>query len=229
MITKQQFESCPFKRIVFDHKPKCAGTTINRMFHGLFNYARLDGLGNIDFDETGRRLESTCVNDWSEDVIYMSAHYLFLPENFTPQEDDFYFTFIRHPVELLFSNYYFVNFRINNSPQCVVNRQWSEDTQKVFLLPINDFVKHMLTIGKKNIPLTNYFYNLDKYNFVGVVEKIHQSIESIAHILNIDLLASVDVPMLNVCPTQKSLTMVDELTDMFSDEINIWNTYYESI
>ena len=229
MITKQQFEFCPFERIIFDHRPKCAGTTIDQIFHRLFNYSRLDTCGNVDFDAKGNRLECTYINDWSEDIFYKSAHHWFSPKVFNPQDGDFYFTFVRHPVELFFSNYYFINFKIKNSIQQSIDSQWDKKTQEIFSLSVYDFVKYMLKIGKNAISLTKHFHHLNKYTFVGVVEKMYGSIQAMSNILNIDILMFVDIPMLNICPIQKTMIMVDELTDMFKDEIDIWKTYYELI
>jgi hypothetical protein len=171
---------------------------------------------------------------------------LFPAKLFWKKKGDFSFTFIRHPVDRFYSAYYYINHYLTNGTEKkrdlsgrVHYRERYPEMVDFFCQDIKNFVKTFLDCqgkicfdrnGTKYGPIDESFFlpnNLDKHDFVGVVELLTESLE----ILNDHLGTSIqNDERVNENPARLRIRYgEEELMKFFAADIETFERYKDKI
>lgn len=164
------------KRIIFNHVPFCSYNIVEEYLGDFF---KVYHIGN-----DGRDIESGISYDKIEHdgTFVLSGNNIFRPDLFTPNKDDFYFTFIRHPLSLFIADYSFlhnVKNAIEMPPGFVQNHGNTYDQKKIELSPkkyVDWFIDENDSARFAYMP---YYLGLESHHFIGFVERVDWSIMSL--------------------------------------------------
>jgi len=159
----------------FHHLVKCGGTSVKEVIANWFNIQN-DYLENSEslniFLKYKLNLEnlvsgSCIIGHFQNDKIYLKNRY---PEIFEDKEDFRIFTFVRDPLQIRFSMFYY-NKKLYESENINLH-----DSMKYF--PDN-FLASLFPCDE-----SNYKEILDRYFFIGIVEDMQGSFDKLAKMLN---------------------------------------------
>ena len=174
---------------IFHHIPKSGGTSIVSVIDNWFTVVR-DYRPSIELtDETIRYLEKKIDLGKLNSTHCLSGHfekegnYLYerYPQVLENPEEYKVFTFLREPMDLAISLYYY---------QIKTNIRKKEDQ------PLEDFLLSISNYTANRLPCTkeNYRNILDKYFFIGINESMQDSLDRLAEILH---KPKIIIPVLN--------------------------------
>jgi hypothetical protein len=182
IFTKLGVKSRP-NRIIFNHTPFSTFGIVEEYLSDFFNvfYIGTDG----------KDIESGVPYDKIEcdDTYVLSSKTAFSPDIFVPNKDDFYMSFIRNPHSLLLSDYSFCNqmHSKEEAPIDFVNDNGGILDSVKMKLSNRDYIDWFIDEYELNkFAYAKYYMSLDKYNFVGVSEKMESSIMKLCQNLFID-------------------------------------------
>lgn len=193
---------------VYHHLMKCGGSSLEIALKTWF-CLEIDKLENSQgdinqfikykLDLNNFYTDQCLIGHFQYNGIYLKDRY---PEVFEKPDEFRLFTFVRDPMKMRISLYYYVrnrggfqNFRL-----------------KQVLLNTPNFLSRLFPCDE-----TNYKEILDKYFFIGIVEKMQDSINLLADKLN---KKSIIVPRVNVSEKDSQL---DEITQDVKDEFRNLN------
>lgn len=225
------------RTILFFGIDKTASTSIVELFRNNFDHLRLRrDLNNQKFDKEVQYIHKKFGGNFTQDSYIkapIKSNYLFIdgfsvaPEWHAQKikflKNDFSFTFLRHPIDRLFSYAYF--YREKRAPFLSTNTE--ED------------IKNLLSKSKK---VGDLFWlqqdrcfdksSLNNLNFVGITERLDQSLKIISNKLNINFL---EIQKLN--QTKKNsqerellkLKYFDDLCKFYSKDIEIYQYFNDKL
>lgn len=169
--------------IIFDHIPKSGGTYIFQKLKTKYKFVSFAaGLAETNFEKEVQKIfgvfeskihSTNCIK--IEEIELVRAHSKF--DNYKKHPSDFYFTIIRNPIDMFYSEFLFTRRKLDI---------------KELLHELDE------TISKtKFVYRNNKFQNLDRYDFVGITEEMDMTIKSLENELNIDLSDTPDIPNKN--------------------------------
>jgi hypothetical protein len=174
-ITKNRDYISKDKIYIFHHLVKCGGTSVKEVIANWFSVQN-DYLENSDSLNNFLRYKlnlsnlvsgSCVIGHFQNDKIHLKNRY---PEIFENNQDYRIFTFIRDPLQIRFSMYYYNKKLFENSN---INLY---DSMKYF--PDN-FLASLFPCDE-----SNYKEILGRYFFIGIVEDMQESFDKLANILD---------------------------------------------
>ena len=199
------------ERYIFHHMPKCAGTSAVDALTNWFIVLKDYPVGWSIRDNPGAYQEY-CNNPKNLDQIkpyqILVGHYLaeqsFLDQRYPNWEDKGYrvFTFLRDPLELRISLYY---YEIRNNRISA-----DEPLEKQLLQHKRNYIAGLLPCKD-----SNYLEVLERYFFIGIVEKYQESFDLLSKLVD---KPPIELKTYNISP-RKNLKLSDETISEFK-EIN---------
>lgn len=168
----------------FHHLMKCGGTSLHEILTNWFNLEFDQLETNINRDNflkykynLDNLLSDSCITGhFQYNGIYLHQRY---PEIFERNNEFKIFTFIREPLQVRISHYYYLKGKgIFDFELCD------------YLLVDNNFLASLFPCDENN-----YKEVLDRYLFIGIVERMQESMDKLADILN---KRKLKVPVVNV-------------------------------
>lgn len=158
----------------FHHLMKCGGSSVTESLKTWFNL-QLDLLEKSNSLNDFLRLKYNIENISSDTCI--TGHFQFesihlhkrYPEIFSWKNEFKIFTFIRDPLKVKISLYYYVRNRGGFQDLNLMESLKNEENFLASLFPCNE---------------TNYKEILDRYFFIGIVEQMQESMDKLADLLN---------------------------------------------
>ena len=203
----------------FHHLIKCGGSSLGTVLEKWFRfendlYDQVETGGGISFNygldvnffrKYKFNLENissdTCIRGhFQHEGIYINQRY---PEIFSRKDEFKVFTFVRDPLKVLYSLYYFGRKR-NYDYQTISLKKYLESTKNflAYLLQCND---------------DNYREILDRYFFIGIVDRMQESFDKLASLVG---KKKITVPLFNT--TEKD-SQIQDLSPEFIEEIKKQN------
>lgn len=192
---------------IFHHLMKCGGTSLfvalekwfktiddNILLEDLNSYVEKKFNINIFHNEICLRAH------FQRPGIYLHERY---PELLERKNECRIFTFIRDPLSIKISKHYFLK---------AINAMDKDFNIKKDLLSESNFIANLLPCNEKN-----YKEVIDRYYFVGIVEKFQESFDIFADLIG---KKKVVIPYLN---TTKKDSQLDNLTPDFMKEFKLKN------
>lgn len=152
---------------------------------------------------------------------------------------DFLFTFLRHPVDRFYSGYFYAHWRVNNPrpgltlPRVEYRRRFPE-AAALLELDQKSFVDHFLeTRGELVFHRDGLSYRLieeaffmpktlERYDFVGIMEKMDDSLRILSRHLGVPLSAG---PRLNAGPAPEPRYREADIRRLYEEEIERYETF----
>lgn len=161
------------KRVIFNRIPFC---TYDMVEDYLSEFFPVYYIGNDGRDiETGIPYEEIS----HDDSFVLTGSNIFRPDLFDGQKGDFYFTFIRDPVEMFNADYSFCHSMQNPEEipvNFVENHGNTVDVKKRELEP-SQYIDWFLECANNKFFYMCYYMGLDDYDFVGTVENAEYSVK----------------------------------------------------
>lgn len=201
----------------FHHLIKCGGSSIGAVLEKWFQfendlYDKVDGTLGYDYDGNVNKFKKykfnlenissdTCIRGhFQHEGIFIDQRY---PEIFKRPNEFKVFTFVREPMNVLYSLYYFGKKR---------DYDYQTISLKTYLKTTKNFLAYLL-----NCDDSNYKEILDRYFFIGIVDRMQESFDKFASIIG---KRKITVPVFNT--TEKD-SQIAELTPEFIAEIKKQN------
>lgn len=199
--------------ILFYHIPKTAGTFIRVKMESVFNSLSLYPIQSQCWmsNHEGLPLEFKC-----------SHNYYLLQSRL--QADDYFFTFLRHPVDIIYSRYAYLA-KYNDSKKYNI----LSDSQKQFYeMTIDEHIDKLMSgelkpavYGKADTKV-----DFDAFSFVGIVEDMDQSLA----VLNKDLGTHImNNTVINKGPGIDNSYRREDLEKVCEPEIEIFENFREKL
>jgi len=167
----------------------------------------------IDFRDQGafvRRI--LCNREYRpEMLIYHTSGQRFERE-FQRRPDDFVFTLLRNRVDMVYSNFAYMNARISRGDKLP---GWTAAQRSVFGKTLEEHVDRVLATGG---PDWEYPSDLDAYDFVGITEEMNLSLRVLNEVFGTNILN--DGPI-NSVQCEKMYRRQD-LEDKFADQMRLF-------
>ena len=207
---------------IFHHIPKCGGTAVVRVLEHWFtvkrDYISIEQLRGYKPVGTPIKLSSLssrhCICSHFEcQYNYLHVRY---PEVLLKENESKYkaFTFIRDPLELKISLYY---YEIKAG-----RRKGEEQTLENFLLSDQNYLAQRFPCN-----ISDYRNILDRYFFIGLQEEMQTSIDRLAKLLN---KKSINVPLVNVSEKdEQTLNLDEDLICKFKEKNRLSCLIYEYV
>lgn len=188
---------------VFHHIMKCGGTSIKEILQNWFSteYDYLEDAENKNqylkykFNLMNLTSESCIAGHFQYEGIFLEQRY---PEIMKNNKDFRLFTFVRDPLKISISLYYY------NKNNLGIENMGLKDSMKYFT--------HNFLASLFNCNEDNYRQILDRYFFIGIVEKMQESFDKLADILN---KRRITLPFTN--KSEKD-SQINEITQEFIDD-----------
>lgn len=232
----------PTRKIIFFHIPKSGGTSIKKAFDKT-NRLILD---NYDFGDSNKINYKMNVsypngkgpNGKGPEVSFVHIHewvpYSFF-QTIHPNENDFTFTILRHPVHTFYSIYY----HIKRHKSDFVQSDTDEQKNPLFVnmifksRDIKQYIDWILDFGylfKELILPVGYYKRsfLCKMKYIGIFEKMEETIDKLNEILISNGLLQSNLNKLHCNSGDYSRDLSyrkDELELFFKDEIEIYREF----
>lgn len=218
-------------KIIFCHIPKTGGTSMKQLFSKL-NRIILD---NYDFRESKKinyKINMSFPDESSKEIKYIHVHE-WVPykmfETIYPKKQDYTFTIIREPISLFYSVYHHIKKNINDFTESHELKQKNPMFINLIIntRDIKQYIDYILDIGylfkDQILPIGYYDITfLEKMKFVGIFEKMEETINKIENDLNIKL----DRTHKNTGNYKKEFEYrKEELSNFFKNEIKIYDLY----
>lgn len=190
------------KRIaVFHHIPKCGGSSLRRVLVDWFEFH--PEYRELDWNEdTLRTFEKIPLNNlgprdcvsahWDVPGFHLKDRY---PNILSDRRRHFLFTFLRDPLEVKISLYYFELKKGRQLSNTLEERIFAEDNYIADRFPCDE---------------SNYKQVLNRYDFVGFVESYQESMDRLAYVL--------EKPKIKI--TQENISARDNEANLSSEIIN---------
>lgn len=188
---------------VFHHLMKCGGTSLTKALQNWFNL-KLDHIKteditidlnqylNYKFNIENINSEDCIVSHFQSEGYYLHERY---PEVLSSDNNFRIFTFIRDPLSIVTSLYYYARKSGGFHNISLINSiEYSKKNFLASLFPCDE---------------SNYKEVLDRYFFIGIVEKMQESMDKLALLLE---KKKINIPMVNT--TEKD-SQISELTPEF--------------
>lgn len=221
------------RTILFFGIDKTASTSIVELFRNNFDHLRLRrDLNNQKFDKEVQYIHKKFGGSFTQDLYIkapIKSNYLFVdgfsiaPEWHAKKikflKNDFSFTFLRHPIDRLFSYVYF--YKEKRAPFLSGN--------------IEEDIKNLLSKSKK---VGDLFWlqqdrrfdksSLNNLSFVGITEKVDQSLKIISNNLNINFSEIQNLNQTKNNNQERELLKskyFDDLCRLYSEDIEIYQYF----
>jgi hypothetical protein len=196
-----------YDRLIFDHVPKTAGSFVRRYLinstacmgfqddvenHYIPVHVDADGIcDSRAVNETIQSYQGKPYGDIERPVL-LSGHRIFNSNIFTPNPDDFYFTFIRNPIDVFYSDYYFVNRRYKDLPDVwpiddILDEEYGINLNR--RSPFKEYVDWFIDEYEDNTIFYEKTYNTystGKHRFIGIQEQMNTSMIRLCNWLDIE-------------------------------------------
>lgn len=197
--------------IIFYHIPKTAGRSIIKSFSEKYNYAIFHGnhCEDVSFK-----------NNLNMGLQFISYHGILPPTQF---DNNFYFTFIRNPINMFVSYYVYNKYKLYvDNPEYIINEN-DFSMKSIFLCEnINEYLKILLEKEYYIFPKHQFDY-LNLYNFVGITERMEESIIKLENILNIKLNIKYENKISDIKLSEEQLKIIE----LSIENLNILNTIFK--
>jgi hypothetical protein len=216
-----------YDRMVMNHMPKSGGSYVKSYFKH-----------NTDWPVKAYRSINMLPDIVPEDNTFSSSHQAF--QEFKPTESDFYFTFTRHPVDVFFSHYYFVNSVKDKHPDVWPDNDANGEllTRNImFDAPMQDYVDWFMSdLTENNFKKSYFFMNFYKtlltneYTFIGVLENMGEAMYSLCTQVGVEYKPEAWAHHNeNRDKTADYTYRRDELEEIFANQIEIYDQVVSGI
>ncbi len=192
---------------IFHHIPKCGGQSLLKVLEKWFkleqDYVIYDWDKRIKSYPAPKNLfdlnPKTCLTGhWDSPFSHLSLETRY-PQILTDQNRYFLFTFLRNPLDLRISWYYFRLLHYKG-------RLWELETD---LAIETNFIAKTLGVNQ-----SNFRSRLDRYDFIGFLEDYNNSVKELANLLGKRMILP---PKINISPRKKDAIMTDEQVSAFKE------------
>ncbi len=218
-----------WNKIVFYHLPKTGGLSLKSALQQHYNHVILDSYTFISYKSFYTFYEGTNEGQCKEPHKFIYVHDWTTQNPFsfiTPKDEDFTFTIIRHPINLLYSLYFHLKRGDKEeSPTPILHgicHQMIKSSTSV-----TQFIDWILDFGYivKECILPVGYYNkemLNKLKYIGIFEELSKTVQHLESVLNIQL----DIPCINVGEYKRSFSYrYDELQEFFEKELDVYKYF----
>lgn len=220
--------------IIYHHIPKAGGSFIIKKLADIFNSCRFSfqdaelagfeeikkGLyARLGRSGTRRFLESiNWDNHEGKGIEFVTSHDMFDPRHFQKRDEDFYFTFMRHPVDRCYSSIYYMK-RVTKTSLLPEYKRVKE----TWGLPLDVLIDRLL-----QQPFESRYdpQSLAKLDFVGVTEEMDRSLKVLNGVLGTRI---KNDERINANEGEDYSYRRDELERHFREEIKIYDDYREKL
>jgi hypothetical protein len=168
-----------YRKVIYHHVPKTAGSFIGRKLGKYYGYRfRV----NLPY----RKTNPYQTIDLNPDSRLFASHHAF--ENFQPRPREYYFTFLRHPVSMFYSQFKHDQRLLRqgkpwrNGWKILGYLKDARDTRS-----IRDFIDLRLEKGADLFPSGYFNLNFQRFHFVGITEEMDRSLKIMSNHLGVIL------------------------------------------
>ena len=229
--------------IYFHHILKAGGNFILGQFQLRVNYRA----EYVDYGASGDRgAEEILSIKPGSPVEFALSHHAFDPSYFTPKEDDFYFTLIRHPVDMFYSYYHYFKDLPGHEDELTREMEFEEymDYKIKHYNLSREMIRNYGLVPPKKCPIAagervhgpgivfpQQWYNIDfeKFDFVGITDEMEDTLKVLGSMTGLVLDSDTDkkINSSKAQNTDKSYRR-SELEEVLKEEIRVYK-YYKNI
>lgn len=187
MVTRISFDLTMSRRIIFQHIPKTAGSSLQTLFTSQFDRQRTFICGSQDgVLQDFLQLET----DQRDRLDLLIGHVDFgVHQQFS--DESTYISFIREPVERVLSHYYFIRDHVHHRYHAEANMMKLEEFMSSGIRPrMNNCMTRMFSGENPQYNACNFAMvekaldNIDQqYGFIGFFSTINSSVDSLVKIM----------------------------------------------
>jgi hypothetical protein len=203
-----------YRKIIYHHIPKTAGSFLGRSLGKHYGYRHRVNLPYRDVNPYR-------IIDSNPDDKLFASHYAF--ENYRPRPKEYYFTFLRHPVAMFYSQYKHDQRLLRQ------NKPWRNGWKipgylkdQVEAESLKAFIDLRLNKKAGLYPSGYFNINFDRFHFIGITEEMDRSLEVMSYHLGITVRNGRKI---NATTPHKSNYRRKEIAKALSKEISIYKHY----